>query len=154
MAKRKALIHLTEQEIDELEELIHNPETPQRTAMRAKILLMSDDSCKEQLPLRQLAEKLGTSDTTVQTVRTEYQKLGFRGSLFPKDRIISMTSRRINETVRKRIVEMAGEEPPDGRKRWTIRLLRDEVIKRGLLEHISLETLMRILNEAGCRLKD
>ena len=153
MAKTKYYIKLSEHEKAMLNEIVNDPAQPEKTVMRARILLLSDTETGEKMSVSKLAEKLGTTHTTVQTVRAEYGKLGLHEALFPKARIYDVKKRRINDKVREQIVELAGAEPPVGHKRWSLQLLCDEAVKRGIIDSISDYTMANILKDAGMTTK-
>jgi len=48
---------------------------------------------------------------------------------------------------RQRIVALVCSPPPEGRARWTVRLLTEEVVKRKLVPRVGRET-MRVLLES------
>ena len=54
--------------------------------MRARILLMSEATQPEKVSIKKLAEILGTTDTTIQTVRTEYAAGGVEAAVYRKQR--------------------------------------------------------------------
>jgi hypothetical protein len=45
------------------------------------------------------------------------------------------------------ILAMVCEAPPEGRARWTVRLVTSKVIKRGIVKKISREPIRRLLHE-------
>ncbi len=72
MAKTKYYAELSESERSLLTKILCEGKVPDRTLMRSKILLMSGAAQKEKVSIRELAERLGTTETTIKTVRTEY----------------------------------------------------------------------------------
>jgi hypothetical protein len=48
-----------------------------------------------------------------------------------------------------RILAMAGGPPPEGRKRWTVKLIAEEAAKRKLAPKVSWETMRSMLREKG-----
>ena len=146
MAKKKYYIHLKDDERDHLMRIVCEEKENKRTVMRARILLMSEATQYEKVSIRELAERLGTSDTTIQTVRTEYATEGLESALYRKKRINTQYNRKINDEVIVKIKEIAASEPPVGQKRWTTRMLCEEVKKRGILDHIVSSTMSKILN--------
>ena len=75
MGKVKHVIYLSEEEKDGLKKIIETE--PPKTALRAKILLASDFNNPVYTSAQKLADSLGTTITTVQTVRLEYCTIGF-----------------------------------------------------------------------------
>ena len=147
MAKIKYVIALSDQEYSRLNEIIQSKETPERAILRAKILLMSDQKRNEKMSVVELAENLQTTHTTIQTVRTEYATQGLEAAIFRKQRTPGFINKRINDEVIKQILKLAEEEPPEGKKRWSVRLLCKESVKRGIVDHIAPSTMSGLLNQ-------
>ena len=84
MAKTKYYIRLTDTERASLTKIICEQKESDRTIMRARILLMSDATQQEKVSIRALAEMLGTTETTIKTVRTEYAGSGMDAALYRK----------------------------------------------------------------------
>ena len=99
----------------------------------------------EKTSIKKLADTLGTTDTTIQTVRTEYATEGLETALYRKKRKCTPYKKRINDDVIREIKELAESLPPEGHKRWTTRLLCAEAEKRGIVDHIVSSTMSRVL---------
>lgn len=54
---------------------------------------------------------------------------------------------KIMPEIAHQIREIAASTPPDGKKKWSSRMLCAEVEKRGILEHIVSSTVCKILRE-------
>ena len=145
MAKTKYFIHLSAEEQDILTRIVCEAKESERTIMRAKILLMSENAQSEKMSIKKLAELLGTTDTTIQTVRTQYATEGIEAALYRKKRTCTKYNKRINDEVIWQIKELAVSPPPEGHKRWSTRLLCAEAEKRGIVEHIVSSTMSRVL---------
>lgn len=148
MAKTKYVIALDDEQRRMLQNIIDEGKESERTILRARILLLSDTNVNEKLSIPKVAEMLGTTHTTVQTVRTEYGQGGIEKAVYRKKRADNIETRRINLEVRRQILEVYKEEPPQGRKRWSLRLLCREVVERGIIDHISIDTMSGILKAA------
>lgn len=148
MARTKYVLSLSEQEYSRLQEIIRSEDTPERAVLRAKILLMSDKRRDENLSVLELAEKLNTTHTTIQTVRTEYAAGGLEAAVFRKQRTPGFINKRINDEVIEKILNLAKEVPPEGKKRWSVRLLCAESVKRGIVTHIAPSTMSVILKNS------
>lgn len=149
MAKTKYYIHLTEDEKSLLTKIICEEKEAERTIMRARILLMSDETQPEKLSIKKLAELLGTTDTTIQTVRTEYAIEGIEAAVYRKKRVVPVHTRKINDGVIKRVLELAATDPPNGHKRWSSKMLCEELMREGSVEHIGQSAVCKILREAA-----
>ena len=150
MARTKYHISLREEEKHRLQEIVDDDTADSRSVLRAKVLLMSDTKSYTVL---EMAEALGTTHTTVQSIRTEYAKNGLDAVLDRKKRIVSTETRRINDAVIERILKLLEEAPPKGRKRWSLRSLCDESVKRGLIGHISPATMRTVLKRFEVEIK-
>ena len=60
-------------------------------------LLMSETAQSEKMSIKKLAELLGTTDTTIQTVRTQYATEGIEAALYRKKRTCTKYNKRIND---------------------------------------------------------
>lgn len=145
MAKTKYVIALDDEQRQFLNKIIDDGTESDRTIMRARILLLSDTTVNEKLSVPEVAERLGTTHTTVQTVRAEYGKDGLEAAVFRKKRADNIETRRINTKVREQILAVAAEQPPQGHKRWSLRLLCKEVVDRGIIDKISVDTMSVIM---------
>lgn len=150
MAKTKYHISLSEAERQRLQQIVDDSTAHKGTILRARVLLMSDT---KQFTVLEMADALGTNHTTVQNIRTEYAQSGLDATFDRKKRTVSTETRRINDAVIGRILKLLEETPPKGRKRWSLRLLCDESVKRGLIDHISPATMRTILKRFNVEIK-
>ena len=81
MAKTKYIVKLTNEEYERLKTISQSEEESERTILRATILMMSDVERNEKLSVTKLADRLGTTTTTIQTVRTEYAASGLEADV-------------------------------------------------------------------------
>jgi Homeodomain-like domain len=54
---------------------------------------------------------------------------------------------KVKAGLERRLVRLACSDPPEGRCRWTLRLLADELVTLGLVEEISTETVRQALKK-------
>lgn len=149
MAKTKYYIELSDSERNLLTKIVCEEKESERTIMRARILLMSEATQPEKLSIKKLAEILGTTDTTIQTVRTAYATDGLEAAIYRKQRTCTGYNSKITDDVVRQIKELAATTPPEGKKRWSSRMLCEEAEKRGIVDHIVSSTMCKILREAG-----
>ena len=142
MAKTKYVVALNDVQRNILTKLVCEEKESDRTIMRARILLMSDVSQPEKLSIRELAERLGTTETTIKTVRTEFDVEGFETALYRRER-----PRKITPEMAQAIIELAESKPPEGHKKWSSRLICEEAERRGIVDHIVSSTVCKILRE-------
>lgn len=148
MAKTKYFITLTESEKELLSKIVSEQKEPERTIMRARILLATDESNRtKRISIKKLADQLGTTHTTVQTVRTDYWEGGAEYAVYKKPRVVSMKTRKINEDVIRKIWALSEETPPVGHRKWTLKLLCQECETRGIVKHIVPTSMSNVLKQ-------
>ena len=143
MGKAKYIIYFSKEDRNLLENIVKTE--PEKTALRARILLCSDFNSPEYAPAPKLAERLGTSHTTVQIVRKEYSELGLMGCIYPKGTLSYNNRALLTDEKRALILEMIKEKPPYGQKRWTINVIRDELVKRGIFDRVSYNVIQKFI---------
>ena len=111
--------HLTVNQQDRaaLERLIRDGKTSQKTARRARIVLLSADGS----PTGVIAERLETSIPTITRWRQRYEEAGVPGLL--KDRSRPGRKRRIEEAQVREVVERTLREKPPQGTHWSTRSL-------------------------------
>jgi len=145
MGRVKHVIYLSEEEKEGLKRIIET-ESP-KTVLRAKILLASDFNNPVYTSAQKLADSLGTTITTVQTVRLEYCTIGFPACIFPKGTYSAEKRANITPEKRKMIVDMIKSAPPFGQRRWTIQSICDECMKREMFTYIAPTAVKKLLAE-------
>jgi hypothetical protein len=165
MAKTKYVIELTEEEKEKLINLVSNPETPEKVALKANILLTSDIHNEKKLSVPEVAELFGTTHTTVQTTRRLYGTQGLDAALVRKKRAKETKERTVHRTdyhkspskmtddVVEKILALSKTEPPEGKKRWTVRSLADKCVELGIVDQVAPSTISLVLKKAGISTK-
>ncbi len=153
LPRTKYIIVLSDLERERLEAIIREKKEPEKTVLRAGILLALGAEKNRKKTVLKLAEELGTTHTTIQTVKTAYCLGGLDAAVFRKKRTVTFVNKRINENVIKQILLLAEQIPPNGCKRWSVRLLCRECMDRGIVSHIAPSTMQGILSNAGIDLK-
>lgn len=145
MAKTKYIIDLSQSEREMLNQIIDEKKESARTILRAKILLASDNAKEKKISVEEIARQLGTTHTTVQTTRMEYGTGGLEKAVYRKTHEVSRTKRKISDQVIEEILAVYGEEPPAGKKKWSLRLLCQVCVDRGIVEKISPVSMMKVI---------
>lgn len=147
MAKRIYTIELTDTERRQLKEIVDNGQESTRTILRANILLHSDIAYPEKYTVNELAEELGTTNTTIQTTRTEYGQGGMTYAVFRKKRVVPTGSYKADEEAVKKIKELYESTPPEGYKKWSMRLLCKVCVEQGIVDRIAPSTMSVLLKK-------
>ena len=83
---------------------------------------------------------------TAQAIRNighRYQEGGLQAALYEKQR--PGAAAVLDHGQKQRIIAMVCSEPPEGRARWTVRLVVQEAIKRKLVPRVGRETIRTLL---------
>jgi len=143
-------VKLTDAERKGLEKLDKAHSTKQQIALRARIVLAFDDGLNN----RQVARKLHTSIDTVREWRKRWlaSQATPLSELSAEERLQDLprsgAPSRISADQLCQIVALACEKPGQSERpitHWTAREIADEIMKRGLVEHISPRHAARLL---------
>jgi transposase len=147
--KQKYIVKLTETERSQLKELISCGEASARQIRRAYILLKSDSSeGGPRWKYKAICEAYDVSSLTVYNVRKKYDEGGLERAILRKkpERVYE---RRLDGEGEAHLIALACSEPPDGYERWSLRLLKDRIIRLEIVENISHETIRQTLKKTS-----
>lgn len=114
-----------------------------REINRAHILLGLDKG----IPEKSLMEVLGVGRTALWRTRAAFHEGGWEYAVTDLARPGQPKRYRADEEAE--VTALACSEPPEGFKRWTVRLLTAAAQTRPNLEHVSRETIRRILKKTS-----
>ena len=136
-------VDLTEGEREQLQELIRGGRPRARVVKRAQILLAADGHHRTDA---EISSTLSSSTSTVFRTRKKFVTEGLDGALKEKPR--SGGKALLSAAQEGALVALACSTPPEGRARWTLRLLADHlVLTCDDLETVSHETIRQRLKE-------
>ena len=127
MGKRvRNIVRLTDEERSELLELVKHGETHGYKTKHAQVLLALDENCPaEQLSRKEVSKVYQINLSTVASIVNRFAKGGLLYSLGRKEWLVP------------HIAAIASSEAPEGRERWTFRLIANELVRLGVVECIS-----------------
>jgi len=134
-------VRLKEEERNELYRYLHQGIAPARSLNRARMLLMADEG----YPDDHISKSLQVAKSTVARIRGRYCQEGLQSALKEKSR--SGTPPKIDGRAKAEVVTIACSKPPEGRSRWTLRLLADRAVELNVVDSISHTTIHRILKK-------
>jgi len=79
----------------------------------------------------------------IRNVGHRYQEGGLEAALYEKQRPGAATV--LDDSQKQRIIAMVCSDPPQGRARWTVRLVAQEAVKRKLVPRVGRETIRILL---------
>ncbi|MEJ7739874.1 MAG: helix-turn-helix domain-containing protein [Chitinophagaceae bacterium] len=118
----------------------------QREYDRANILLLLHKGKKDS----EIVDFLEVERTTVWRTRKRYLQEGLEKSLQEKER--SGQPRKYNHKHEAELIALACSDPPEGRARWSLELLKGKLSKQKGLESINRETIRLILKKTNVSL--
>jgi transposase len=130
-----------------LEQLVAVGKAAARKLGHARILLLADTSQGEERSDEDIADSLGISGATIARVRQRLVTQGLEAALSPKPQPPRPDKVKIKGDVEQQLVRLACSDPPQGRCRWTLHLLADELVALGLVAAVSGESVRQALKK-------
>lgn len=146
MAK-KYKVTLTGTERDELQAMISKGKADARKLAHARILLQADES--EPGPAKtdeQIAAALNTSVRTIERVRQRFVEESLESALLPRP-TKRIYARKLDGEQEAKLIAAACSKPPAGKKRWTLRLLAEQMVELEVVDELSHETVRQTLKK-------
>jgi len=146
MAKRYR-VTLTGEERDRLRRMISRGKAAARKLAHARVLLQADEA--EGGPAwvdEAIAAALAVSVRTVERVRRGFVEQGLEAALLPKPSR-RLYARKLDGEQEAKLIALACSEVPDGKARWTLRLLADRMVELEHVDALSHETVRQTLKK-------
>jgi len=142
-------VKLSEEERQQLRQLVSSGKAPARKIRRANILLKTDQSeAGSKWTYRAIANAFDVSEETISAVRRHYVNFGLEGALNRKapDREYA---RCLDGKQEAQLIALACGEPPEGHAVWSLRLLAHRFVELGYGETLSHETARQVLKKTN-----
>lgn len=147
MKPKKYKIYLSAEQRRDLEKMVKCGKHSAAKLKRVNILLNLDENKGQVQRQEELAKQLSTTTATIYNVSRQFVEEGLESTI----------NRRIRETppihpiatgdVEANIIALACSKPPEGRTRWTLRLLEQKVVELRIVDSISDNTIGRLLKK-------
>jgi putative transposase len=134
-------IKLKKREIDYLSAFVRKGSKSARMLTRARILLLISKGKKDV----EVKELLIVGRSTIWRVRNNYLNKGIEYALTERDR--PGQPKKYDKKQKVEIIAKACTTPPEGRKRWTVRLLAEEMSTQEGFRTINRETIRLTLKK-------
>ena len=150
--KKKYIVTLTEGERRMLQTMLSRGKAAARKLMHARILLKADASSGGSgWSDDAIADGLEVGRATVERVRKQFVEEDLEAALERR-----MPRRQYRRTLdgegEAHLVALACQKPPEGRTRWTLRLLADRMVQLEYVEQVSYQTVRRTLKKTNLSL--
>jgi putative transposase len=147
MSSKKHIISLTQDLRSKLEIIERSRHHSKRERDRAKVLLLTDTNQEGILTNdAQIAASVGIQTLTVSKIRARAVARGVLESLGHKEQA-NRKARSLDGAAEAQLVTIACSQAPDGRKRWTMQLLKERLIQMEIVESIDEATVCRTLKK-------
>jgi transposase len=91
---------------------------------------------------------VGVSVATIERVRQRFVEEGLEAALNPRPPR-RLYLRKLDGEAEARLIALACSPPPEGRARWTLRVLAERMVVLGYIETVSYETVRTTLQETN-----
>jgi hypothetical protein len=144
--QKKYIVRLTDEERDELTQVIKKLKGTSQKVRRAQILLKADADGPNWTDAR-IAEAFSCRTKTVENVRQRLCERGFREALDGAKRTAPPVPRTLDGKQEAQVIALRLGPAPAGYANWTLRLLARRVVELGIAPAISHETVRRTLKK-------
>ncbi len=141
MRTKKWVVQLAEEEQQKLQEMLRKGTHNSRVLNRARVLLLTHENRYDE----EVAQIVGVTTTTVANIRRRYAQEGLDAALY--DRLHPRRPLRLDGHQEAYLIALVQSVPPEGRQRWTLRLLADRLVELGVVDGICPETVRKVLKK-------
>lgn len=147
---KKYRVQLDEEERKRVQERLVADNVPPSVRRRCGVLLMADEN-KGKVPTQEeIGQRCGVSVITVYNLVKGYATEGLNYCLRRQKHDTPPRAPIVTGEKEARIIALACSTPPQGRAKWTVRLLRDKVVELQIVDSIGRETIRNTLKKHNC----
>jgi len=141
MARRPMPIKVSARDRAQINQLLRGGVQQVRLVLRALALRLLAGG----VTAPQVAQTVPLTPKAIREIAHRYIEDGLDRALYEKQR--PGAKQVLDDSQKQRIIAMVCSQPPEGRARWTVRLIAKEAVKRKLVPRVGRETI-RILLES------
>jgi len=146
MVNKKYVVRLTEEDREFLQKFVSTGKRSAREYRRAMTLILSDKGKTDE----EIHEIFIVSTRTIERTRQRYVTGGLNSALFELPR--PGQPKKFSPSQEVQIMAIACSNAPEGRSHWTLALLREAAINKGIVEDISKERIRLLLKKTNVAL--
>ncbi len=135
------IVRLTDKEREYLEALVKKGRTAAYKIRHAHVLLAVDADGPGWID-EKAAEAYGCHASTVAQIRQRFVERGLEGALNRKKQERPSRKRKLDGEGEAVLIAQACSPPPEGRSRWSLKLLADRLVELNVVDSISPQTVM------------
>lgn len=146
--EKKYVVELTAEERQQLEGMVKKGKALARKIQHAQILLKADQGVlgpgwRDE----EIARASGAGVRTVERVRERLVEHGLEAALTARRQQEQAPRRKLDGAAEAKLVAIACTPAPEGRCRWTIRLLADKMVELRVVDSLGRETVRQTLKK-------
>jgi transposase len=130
---------LPKRDREKLDEVLSGGIQNVRTVLRALALRHLHDG----KAVSEVAANVRLTPKAVREIGRRYEDSGLEQALYDKQR--PGAAALLEDSQKQRIIAMVCSDPPEGRARWTVRLVAEEAVKQRLVPRVGRETIRILL---------
>jgi transposase len=145
-------VTLTAEERSDLTKLVSTGKSSAPKIKHATILLAVDETEHGRVSDSDVAKQFQCHAKTVSNIRERFVEEGLEAALERKKRITPPTAPIFDGRAEAHLIRIACSAPPEGRCRWTLRLLAEQCVELDIVEEVSHETIRNVLKKTNLSL--
>ena len=146
-------VTLTEAERTELEQLSTTGKRSANKVLRARALLLVDaGEFGPHWKTKDVVTAVGLSARTIENLKKQFVEDGLEAALGRKARATPPRAIQFGGDFEARLLALACSEPPPGRKRWSVRLLTEQLVELEIVPTVSHMTVCNTLKKMNLSL--
>src|SRR5260370_40863853 len=140
MARHPVPIKVKPKDLTRIVELLRGGIQQVRVVLRALVVRQLAGGCAAP----KVAQTLPLTPKAIRQIAHRYNSSGLDGALYDKQR--PGAREVLDSSQKQRIIAMVCSPAPEGRARWTVRLIVEEAVKRNLVPKVGRETIRILLH--------
>ena len=146
-------VTLTAQERRELEAMTKTAKTNARRFLYARTLLLCDKGPEGPAwTVADMTEAMGVTSRTIEHLKKRFVEEGLDASLERRQPEKPPRGVTFDGAFEARLIALACSQAPEGRRRWTVRLLAEKAVELNLAPNVSHMTVQRVLKKTNLSL--
>jgi transposase len=146
-------VTLTKEERKELESMTRRGKTHARRFIHARALLLCDAGAEGPAwNVSDVATALGVTSRAIEHLKKRFVEDGLEAALERKPREKPPREVIFDGAFEARLIALACSDAPEGRRRWTVRLLADKAVELSFAASVSHMTVQRVLKKTNLSL--
>ena len=150
--RKMYIVELTSEERSRLEAVINTDRAAAHKRKHAQMLLKADQGVQGPgWPDIKIADAFDCHRTTVENLRKRLVEHGLDKAMGHGNHG-SYRAKKLDGVAEARLIAVACSSPPNGRNRWTVRLLADEMVSLGIVDSCGKTTVHNTLKKMNLSL--